>query len=60
MFHQSPNQSFLMIKKNNYWTKPVDKLLTISLLSKFSETKNVKNLSNIFSKIDIVVGGDHG
>ena len=29
-------------------------------MSKFSETTNVKNLTNTFSKIDIVVGGDHG
>ena len=30
------------------------------MLSKFSETTNDKNLSNICSKIDIVVGVDHG
>ena len=47
-------------KKIHYWTKPLDKLLTRSLLGKFSETINVKNLSNTISKIDIVIGGDHG
>ena len=29
-------------------------------MSKFSETINVKYFINAFSKIDIVVGGDHG
>ena len=29
-------------------------------MNKFSETTNEKNLTNTFSKIDIVVRGDHG
>ena len=47
-------------KQIHYWTKPLDKLLTRSLLRKCSETINEKNLTNTFSKIDIVVGGYHG
>ena len=47
-------------KKIHFWTKPLDKLLIRSLLSKFSETTNEKNLYNTFSQIDILVGGNRG
>ena len=60
--HAPPKSESILLDDNKiyYWTKPLDKLLTRSLLSKFSETTNVKNLTNIFSKIDIVIGGDRG
>ena len=60
--HVPPKSESIILddKKIHYWTKPLDKLFTRSLLSKFSETSNEKNLYNTFSQIDIVVGGDHG
>ena len=60
--HVPPKSELIILddKKIHFWTKPLDKLLTRSLLRKFSETTNDKNLSNICSKIDIVVGSDHG
>ena len=47
-------------KKTYFWTKPLDKLLTRSLLSKFGNITDKDNLDNKLSKIDIVIGGDHG
>ena len=46
-------------KKTYFWTKPLDKLLTRSLLSKFGNITDKDNLDNKLSKIDIVIGGDH-
>ena len=47
-------------KKIHFWTKPLDKILTRSLLSKFGTIIDQDNLDNKLSKIDIVIGCDHG
>ena len=53
--HVPPKSESIILddKKIHFWTKPLDKLLTRFLLSKFSETTNEKNLYNTFSRIDI-------
>ena len=60
--HAPPKSESIILDDQNihFWTKPLDKLLTRSLLSKFSETTNEKNLYNTFSQIDILVGGNRG
>ena len=60
--HGTPTSDSIMLNglKNIFWTKPLDKLLTRSLLSKFGNITDKDNLDNKLSKIDIVIGGDHG
>ena len=53
--------SIILDDKNiHFWTKPLDKLLTRSLLSKFGTITDKDNLDNKLFKIYIVIGGDHG
>ena len=47
-------------EKNHFWTKPLDQLLTRSLLCKYEDITNKETLKSKLSKIDIVIGGDHG
>ena len=44
----------------HFWTKLLDQLLTKSLISKYKDITNKKTLKSKLSKIDMVIGGDHG
>ena len=46
-------------QKIHFWTKPLDQLLTRSLLSKYEDITNSETLISILSIINIVIGGDH-
>ena len=50
--HVPPKSESIILddKKIHFWTKPLDKLLTRSLCTKFYETTNLDNLINTFPK----------
>ena len=54
------SDSIILNDKNHFWAKPLDKLLTKSLWSKFETIIDKNNLDNKLSQIGIVKGGDHG
>ena len=60
--HVPPTSESIILndKTNHFWTKPLDKLLTRSLLSEFGNITDKGNLDNKLSQIDIVIGGNHG
>ena len=47
-------------EKIPFWTKPLDQLLTRSLLSKYEDITNKETLKSKLSKNNMVIGGDHG
>ena len=47
-------------KQIHFWTKPIRKILTISLESLYYQECSNESESNAISIIDIVVGGDRG
>ena len=59
--HVPPESDSVILndKKIHFWKKPIDQLLTRSLLNKFGKTADKDNLDNKLSKIDIVIRGDH-
>ena len=59
--HAPPTSDSIILNdsKIQFLKKPLDKLLTRSLLSKFESITDKDNLDDKLSKIDIVIGGDH-
>ena len=55
--HAPPTSDSIILNdsKIQFWKKPLDKILTRSLLSEFGSITDKDNLD----KIDIVIGGDH-
>ena len=60
--HVPPESKSIILndEKIHFWTKPLDQLLTRSLLSKYEDITNKETLKSKLSKIDMVIGGDHG
>ena len=46
--------------KIHFWTKPIDQILTRSLLSKFGEITDKDNLDNKMANMNIVIRDDLG
>ena len=60
--HVPPESKSIILndEKIHFWTKPLDQLLTRSLLSKYEDITNKETLKSKLSKIDMVIGGGHG
>ena len=60
--HVPPESKSIILndEKIHFWTKPLDQLLTRSLLSKYEDITNKETLKSKLSNIDMVIRGDHG